>query len=81
MTQPWHLPNLAFSVKFQLNPINIYYWYDQLNGLVLGVNLIAILVILNAPYPLSSILGDDFCNWCDFPGVIYLSGRYFHLRS
>ena len=63
------------TVDVRVNPINVYIWIDQLNGVLLGINLMAVLIMLYLPYPLSTIIGYSACNWFDFSGNMYLSGK------
>jgi hypothetical protein len=62
------------TVNVKLNPINVYIWNDQLNGLILGFNIVSILIMTHLNFPMSRIVGSDFCNWFDVPGILYLSG-------
>jgi len=57
------------------NPINLFIWYDQLNGIFMAINIVYTITVLNVPFPLSSIIGDGVCNWADLIGSFYLFGQ------
>jgi hypothetical protein len=52
-----------------------FFPWPQLNGLILGINLIVLTVIVHLPFPVSSVMGSDFCNWIDISGTLYISGE------
>ena len=56
-------------------PINQLIILDQLNGILLSAGLLMRIIALLYPYPLSSVLGHDFCTWTSLPGAIYTSGK------
>ena len=56
--------------------INYLIWLDQVNGVFLGVALFNKSILNLLPFPLSSVLGSEFCDWIDLPGCIYLVGSF-----
>ena len=62
------------TVESKKNPINYFIWLDQLNGGFLGLNIVFYAVTIVLPFPLSSIIGYESCNWADLPGSFYLAG-------
>ena len=62
------------TIDVKLNPINVYIWNDQLNGFILGFNIVGIILMTNLPFPIGVFVGSDLCNWFDVPGILYLSG-------
>jgi hypothetical protein len=64
------------SPDAKLGPINYLIWVDQVNGVFLGVSIFLRVLMIASPVPLSSLLGEDFCTWADFLGLIYLGGSY-----
>ena len=66
---------LFFTKTLDRNPINLFIWYDQLNGIFMGLNIIYTLIVLHLPYPLSSFVGFAACNWTDSIGSFYIFGQ------
>jgi hypothetical protein len=65
---------LAPSTK--TSPINYLIWIDQINGIFLGLNILAKILSIAAPVPLEEVFGSNFCEWIDLPGCFYISGSY-----
>jgi len=57
------------------NPLNIFVWQDQLNGLFLMANIMYTLTTILLSYPLSSFVGDELCNFADMIGILYITGQ------
>ena len=68
------LTNYLQSKDSKQNPINYFFWIDQINGIFLGLNIIFTLVTILTPFPISDIIGYELCNWVDIFGCIYLAG-------
>ena len=58
----------------KLGRLDYLIWMDQINGAFHGLSSLIRLVLLNSKVPMSSILGDSFCQWIDWPSCIYLIG-------
>ena len=56
------------------NPINKFIWVDQLNGLVLGLNIVYTMTCIILPFPISDLIGHEICNFADIFGCLYLAG-------
>ena len=56
--------------------INVFIWIDQINGCLLGVSILGKCVMISSPVPLSEVLGQQFCQWVDLPGCVYLAGSF-----
>ena len=69
--------NYLQSRDSKQNPINYFFWIDQVNGIFLGLNIIFTLVTILTPFPVSDIVGFEACNWVDVIGCIYLTGSTF----
>ena len=65
------------SSDLKRNPINYFFWLDQINGGFLGLNVIFALAAIATPFPISNIIGYELCNWADLFGCYYLSGSSF----
>ena len=61
--------------NFKENPINLFIWFDQLNGILQGINIIFTLFVLQLSFPLSDLIGKGGCNWMDLIGTLYLIGQ------
>jgi len=61
------------TIDIEKNPINYFFWFDQVTGGVLGLYIIFTLTALVIEFPLAEIVGDAICNWTDLLGCIYLS--------
>ena len=59
------------------NPINYFFWIDQVNGIFLGLNIVFTLAAILTPFPISDIVGFEICNWVDVIGCVYLAGSTF----
>ena len=66
---------LLFARTQNGNPINMFIWYDQLNGIFMGLNIIYTLIVLHLPYPLVNLIGNGACNWTDSIGSLYIFGQ------
>ena len=62
------------TVDIKKNPINYFFWFDQVNGSILGLYIAFTLAALLTEFPLSDIADDSVCNWTDLLGCLYLSG-------
>ena len=62
------------SVEIEKNPINYFFWLDQINGAFLGINITLTLIALLTPFPIKDIIGGELCNWIDIFGCVYLTG-------
>jgi len=65
------------SSELRRNPINYFFWLDQLNGGFLGLSIIFTMFVILLPFPISDIIGYQLCNWADLFGCFYLSGSSF----
>ena len=65
----------TYTQSIKENPINLFIWFDQLNGIFLGLNILYTLSVLHLPFPLIAIIGDEGCNWTDLMGTFYLIGQ------
>jgi len=63
------------KMNFKDNPISIFNLQDQLNGIYLALNIIYTLTTVAVPFPLSTLLGDEVCNFADAIGTLYLCGQ------
>jgi len=71
----FNIISFTHSLNGNENPINLFIWYDQLNGIFMALNIVYTLTILHLPFPLSSIIGNDACNMADLIGNLYLFGQ------
>ena len=70
----WSIFRYLWSNDCQKNPINYFFLLDQANGIFMGLNIFLTLMALLLPYPISSIIGYDLCNWADLFGCVHLIG-------
>jgi hypothetical protein len=66
--------NFLRASETSTNPINYFIWVDQLNGLVLGLNIVYTITCIILPFPLNDLVGPDICNFADLFGCLYLAG-------
>jgi hypothetical protein len=64
------------SPETNIGPINYLIWVDQMNGFLLAIIIIARIVFLLSPVPLSSVFGFNFCNAVFSISVFYTGGGY-----
>jgi hypothetical protein len=62
------------SPESKLGPMNVLILIDQLNGFLLGYITLTRMIFIVSPMPISSILGEKFCQWNTFPGSTYIVG-------
>ena len=64
------------SPETKMGVINILIWLDQVNGIFLGLSLIAKAVLNIYPFPVNEVFGTRFCEWFDLPVCMYLVGSF-----
>ena len=57
----WDSISFIQSPESSLGPINYLIWIDQISGFCLFPMLLARIVVILSPVPLSAILNEDFC--------------------
>jgi hypothetical protein len=66
--------DFVISPDSKLGPINYMILVDQVNSLFLGISIIFQITANICSVPLSILLGNEFCNFVQFIGAIYLGG-------
>jgi hypothetical protein len=61
------------SPDTKLGSVNYLIWIDQINGFFLGYTIVARIMFIVSPYPVSDLLGFDFCKLNVFFISVYLS--------
>jgi len=64
------------SSESNLGPINVLIWFDQVNGMILALAIVARIVFLVSPDPLISTFGEFFCKMTNLIGGLYVGGGY-----
>ena len=62
------------SPETKLGPINYLIWVDEMNGALLGVSIAFRIAFILCPSPVNVYLGNDFCKFSEFIGVVYIGG-------
>ena len=60
------------SPETKIGPINYLIWVDELNGILLGLSIAIRIGFLLSPYPVGSLLGNDFCKFAEFTASVYI---------
>ena len=55
-------------------PLNNFFFLDQINGGFLGLNIVYTVIAILIPYPISTVIGYELCNWADLFGCLYIAG-------
>ena len=55
-------------------PLNNFFFLDQINGGFLGLNIVYTVIAILVPFPISTVIGYELCNWADLFGCLYIAG-------
>jgi hypothetical protein len=62
------------SPESALGAINYLIWIDEINGVLLGISIAIRIMFILSPYPISHLLGSDFCLVTEFVAISYIIG-------
>jgi hypothetical protein len=65
------------SPESKLGAINYLIWIDEINGVFLGISIVVRILFILSPYPIISLLGNNFCLITEFFATIYITGTTF----
>ena len=57
------------SPEAKTGAINVLVWFDQVNGMILGLLILLRIIFLAAPVAFSTILGENFCKFVNLIGA------------
>jgi hypothetical protein len=64
------------SPESNLGPINYLIWVDQINSCILSLTILTRIVYMILPFPLSSVVPLDVCQFFTFVGLYHMGGTY-----